>query len=109
MATISAFFESSQLDEQVASCSSAALPVECYGDILHKIIKIKFNGVLWMLANPFADVLGYADCPDAIRENVSPENQVQYDVIKSTSRCEDRRACGVFTTSRCNDRCTYTT
>ena len=32
---------------------------------------------------PFADVLGYSNCPNAIRENVYPKNQLHYAVIKA--------------------------
>jgi hypothetical protein len=31
-----------------------------------------------MLANPFAKVLDYSDCEQAIRDQVSTENQVEY-------------------------------
>lgn len=50
-----------------------------------EIIYIKNNGDLWMLANTFADVLGYSNRNQAIRENISQENQTEFSNLMSAS------------------------
>nr|AFS51904.1 DekiORF26 [Dendrolimus kikuchii nucleopolyhedrovirus] len=38
----------------------------------------------WMVANPFAEALGYSNCKNAIFKYVSGDNQKNYEEIKST-------------------------
>jgi hypothetical protein len=52
-------------------------------ELFGEIIKINFNGVLWMLANTFAIAFGYSDYNRAIREHISPQNVTEYEKIKS--------------------------
>ncbi|RQW92436.1 MAG: hypothetical protein EHM79_00515 [Geobacter sp.] len=62
---------------------NVAPPTVCCDELLNEIFKIYVNGVWWMLANPIARGLGYLYPNDAIRINVSNENQVVYGEIKS--------------------------
>jgi prophage antirepressor-like protein len=75
-----------QIDDNMGESSTGAPPVQQYEKITKEVIKIYFNDTLWMLAKPFAKVLDYSDCAQAIRDQVSSENQVEYDVTKARVR-----------------------
>jgi prophage antirepressor-like protein len=72
-----------QVDDNTNQLSVVAPPTGCYDELMNEIIKINVNGVLWMLANTFACVLGYLDYNRAIRDHISPQNFTEYEKIKS--------------------------
>lgn len=72
-----------QDDNDIQMLSSPT--VTTYNKLIDQIVKIYFNGSLWMLANPFAETLGYSNCSNVIRYHVSPENQREYREIQASS------------------------
>jgi hypothetical protein len=47
-----------------------------------EVFKVVKDGENWMVANPFAEALGYVNCKNAITKFVSPNNQKMYEEIK---------------------------
>ena len=47
-------------------------------DVNIEVVSFTVNGILWLLANPFAQALGYSNKSDAIRKHVNAKNQVEY-------------------------------
>lgn len=76
------------LDNQIPSCSryvQSATPVQEYQELIDEIIKINFDGTLWMLASPLTSMLGYEKSYNAIRDHVSPKNCIEYGKIRSVT------------------------
>lgn len=56
----------------------SAVKIIKFGDEEIKVIHFRYNRETFMVANPFAKVLGYSNCPKVIAKSVSKKNQYEY-------------------------------
>ena len=62
-------------------------------DINIEVVSLTVDGILWLLANPFAKVLGYSNKPNAISNHVNQKNQVEYEEIKPRNENDSTTIC----------------
>ncbi|AYD68168.1 bro6 [Heliothis virescens ascovirus 3h] len=55
-----------------------------FGDKEVETYTVNFNGEKWMVANPFAEALGYMNKKKAIQQHVSAKNQTNYSEIQGS-------------------------
>lgn len=57
-----------------------------YGESSIEVISVIYNGEPYMVANPFAKILEYSNCPNAIAKFVSTKNQIEFQNMGITAK-----------------------